>query len=493
MNDSSKKPNFQDQMHRELVESTILPMLEAGNIIPWRQNYKGGVPIALKYSDGKPYTGINRLNLPLVSAMRGYKSPYWLTKKMVENGGGKLDCDKTKSVPVAFWRMWNPETNKVVVVGSQGEDSKLNVVGDIEPDGESEDGIEVDTEDNIQEKLEQEKLIPVLRISHVYNGDHVSGIKRLDKMNQEFRALYTTSNSVVESGDQDIERCEKILSADHLCKIKEGLGNKACYVPSIDTIMLPDRDQFNNRATFYHTAFHEIIHSTGNKDRLNRNLDGSKGSQAYALEELIAEIGGWFLSNEAGTMGNVDWKEYGKGKAVDHSIEMNTLAYIQGWAKTIKNNPRIVTMAAQKAEKAYGWVVDPIKLSLRQDMELPKVEPLPAPAPKKPVDEFQKARSMLVSVFEVATDKVRGFAETDFRDEVYDLIADTEGGNQNVTVDKLHDYTNSVLRALRVSGIQTDQTAHVASELNKLGKLDLPNESASHEVTRNRPRRSLRF
>ena len=59
--------------------------------------------------------------------------------------------------------------------------------------------------------------------------------------------------------------------------------------------MLPERGQFPSANHYYQTALHELGHSTGHPERMNREtliqgIEGGFGSPDYAKEELRAEI-----------------------------------------------------------------------------------------------------------------------------------------------------------------------------------------------------------
>src|SRR5258708_9487999 len=81
--------------------------------------------------------------------------------------------------------------------------------------------------------------------------------------------------------------------------MQECIG-KLCYIPSRDFISMPAFAAFKAADHFYNVAFHELIHSTGHKSRLDRDLKNRFGSRNYAAEELIAELGAAFLCAECG-------------------------------------------------------------------------------------------------------------------------------------------------------------------------------------------------
>ncbi len=106
---------------------------------------------------------------------------------------------------------------------------------------------------------------------------------------------------------------------------------------------MPDKDRFEIPAEYYSTLFHEITHSTGHKSRLDRLEATSFGSEPYAKEELIAEMGAAFLCGEAG---------------IECETLENSAAYLSGWLKALKDDKRLVISAAAAAQKAVDLMLD---------------------------------------------------------------------------------------------------------------------------------------
>ena len=75
---------------------------------------------------------------------------------------------------------------------------------------------------------------------------------------------------------------------------------QAAYEPRNDFITLPDLERFKSGAAYYSTLAHEVTHWSGASDRLARNLTGRFGSQAYGMEELVAELGSAFQMAKLG-------------------------------------------------------------------------------------------------------------------------------------------------------------------------------------------------
>lgn len=80
-------------------------------------------------------------------------------------------------------------------------------------------------------------------------------------------------------------------------------GSRACYVPSRDVVLMPERSSFDGPEAYYDTLFHEATHSTGHRKRLARQdlLEfHAFGDPSYSREELVAEMGAAFLSGHTG-------------------------------------------------------------------------------------------------------------------------------------------------------------------------------------------------
>ena len=118
----------------------------------------------------------------------------------------------------------------------------------------------------------------------------------------------------------------------------EGAG-EAYYVPGQDFINLPAFAAFKGADHFYGVAFHELTHWTGHKARLDRDLKGRFGQAAYAVEELIAELGAAFLAAEFSFDGDV-----------------RHAGYIESWIGLLRQDKRAFFTAASKAQAAADYL-----------------------------------------------------------------------------------------------------------------------------------------
>lgn len=121
----------------------------------------------------------------------------------------------------------------------------------------------------------------------------------------------------------------------------------ACYSPSDDIIRMPDRIRFNGTSTmtageaYYATLMHELTHWTGAESRCARDLKNRFGSEAYAMEELVAELGAAFLCADLGVTPE---------PRDDHA------QYIANWLKVLKQDKKAIFTAASRAQAAVNFL-----------------------------------------------------------------------------------------------------------------------------------------
>ena len=188
--------------------------------------------------------------------------------------------------------------------------------------------IEEENEDGEKE----EKKIPMLRYYNVFHISQVDGVELKEELPEV----------------EPIESAEKIkrdyVEREHI-KILEYATNEAFYSPAGDFIQVPERGQYKDIDEFYSTLYHEMVHSTGHKNRLNRlEKDAHFGNEVYSKEELVAELGSASIMNMLG----LETKK----------TIRNSAAYIQSWIRVFKNDPRFIVSAAGKAEKAVKFILD---------------------------------------------------------------------------------------------------------------------------------------
>ena len=273
----------------QIITDRIISQLESG-VIPWRKTWKGDVNAPRNFISKKPYQGINAIML----AFTKFSSNFFLTSNQAHKIGGRILSEQwNKGFPIVFWKIQEYTDKKT---------------GDI-------------------------TKIPYIRYSTVYNLDQTEGIEveeiDLNQINFEpIPEAETIVNGFI--GKPEIQHNEQ----------------RACYSPSLDIVTMPKKESFEKNDFYYSVLFHELVHSTGAKHRLNREGVADAhyfGSANYSKEELVAELGATFLCSECGLTN-------------DKIIE-NSTAYIQGWLKKLKNDKKLVVSAASAARKAAELVL----------------------------------------------------------------------------------------------------------------------------------------
>lgn len=274
----------------QIITDRIIAMLEKGTV-PWQKPWNGGANAPKNLVSGKEYRGVNSFIL----AASGFESPYWLTFKQAAALGGSVRKGE-KATPVVFWK-W----------------------------------LEVDDNDSVTGK----KRIPLLRYYSVFNVAQCDDIPA-DKL----------PAPVTERKHTAVEEAEAVVQAMPK-KPAIKLGHSAAfYSPASDFVGMPSPETFKASEYYYGTLFHELTHATGHASRLARKgiVEFDEfGSDQYAGEELVAEMGAAFLCGHVGI--------------VDRVVD-NSAGYISHWLGKLRDDRKLVVQAAAQAQKAVDFILN---------------------------------------------------------------------------------------------------------------------------------------
>jgi antirestriction protein ArdC len=124
-------------------------------------------------------------------------------------------------------------------------------------------------------------------------------------------------------------------------QIRDG-GNRAFYRPGTpEAVYMPGFDQFPDRVDYYSVLAHECTHWTSHASRCDRQLGKRFGDAAYAVEELIAELG------SAYTMAGLE---------LESAPREDYAQYIQSWLRVLKADKRAIFTAASKAQQSADFL-----------------------------------------------------------------------------------------------------------------------------------------
>ena len=184
----------------------------------------------------------------------------------------------------------------------------------------------------------EEKEIPVLKYYNVFHLSDCTGIE--SKIEND---VHTTTRPIDAAGDI----INGYLSSEDAPRFhNDQPSNRAYYAPSTDTVVVPMISQYEIAEEYYSTTFHELTHSTMKESRCNRRAENERaafGSENYSREELVAELGAAMLCTVSGLDNDKAFK--------------NSVAYLQGWLKALKNDNKMMVWAASRAEKAARYIM----------------------------------------------------------------------------------------------------------------------------------------
>lgn len=132
-----------------------------------------------------------------------------------------------------------------------------------------------------------------------------------------------------------------VIAAQAGAQVRHG-GSKAFYSPSTDHVQMPSIDAFESADAYAGTLAHELVHWTGHQSRCDRQFGKRFGDDAYAFEELVAEIGSAFVCAQTGI----------PLEGLQHT------SYVASWLKVLKNDKRAIFTASSQAKKAAEFLLE---------------------------------------------------------------------------------------------------------------------------------------
>lgn len=286
------------------VAKTLIEAMERGET-PWQKPWASVSMRPVNPTTDNSYRGINRILL----ALSGRQDNRWLTYQQAQAKG---------------WQVRKGEKGAMIV--------KLVEVG---AGGPAQDAAEQGGNGGGTDRGQGKKAFALRRYT-VFNAQQIDGIPQLDASADNLFDPVSRAEAVIEA-----------LKARTELSVVHG-GSQACYIPALDEIRLPQKKAFHTPYDYYATAMHECAHSTMHKKRLDRSEGFGKrwGDEAYALEELTAEIASAILASETGVpMPN------GKAHLDNHA------GYLQSWIKVLSRDPMAIFTAAKAADKISEYMI----------------------------------------------------------------------------------------------------------------------------------------
>ena len=300
-----------------------------------------------KNLNGREYNGMNAFLLLLHCEKEGYKIPRFCTFDRIQqfNKPGSRDKEAKPRVSVlkgehSFPVMLTTFTvvDKETKERIKWEDYKLLS----------------------QEQREKYNVYPKLQTYHVFNVAQTN-LKEVrpelwEKLEQEYSMPKVDRSEAFEPVDR------MITDNRWICPIKPMYGDSAYYSISKNEIVVPEKGQFKDGESFYSNLFHEMGHSTGAENQLDRLKPTTFGSAEYAREELVAELTAALTA-----------QRYGMSK----HLKDDTAAYLKAWLDSLKESPQYIKTVLLDVKKASSMLtqrIDQIALEIEEEKKAEQTE-----------------------------------------------------------------------------------------------------------------------
>lgn len=286
-------------VHQEVTNRIVDALESAGEFeLPWIRSKNASMLRPMNVLTRKPYNGVNIVSLWVSAQAREFPSNLWGTYRQWQEKGAQVRKGEKASL-VVFYK----------TVQFEQQDEKT--------------GEAVDAERSFA------------RASWVFNAAQIDGFEVEPESLPDAPAF------------DPLDRAEQFAKSTGA--FIEEYGDKAYYRPDMDTIFMPERRRFTGTPTstpaegYYSTLCHELVHWSGDEDRLNRDMSHRFGTEGYAMEELVAELGAAFLCADLG---------------VSPQPRQDHASYIANWLKVLKDDKRAIFSAASKASEAANWLMN---------------------------------------------------------------------------------------------------------------------------------------
>lgn len=290
----ASRPSLYDEVTRRVIAD-----LESGRV-PWAQPWgEAGCAPGLPRNalTGRPYSGVNILLLWGAMIEAGHSSQGWLTFRQALSAGG---CVR------------------------KGEHGTTIVYADRFTPGGEQEGADLTGQGDDDRPIRARWF---LKRFTVFNVAQCEGLR--DDL---------APDPVPVSEEDVVAEAEALIDATGV-DFRIG-GKKAFYSPAADFVAVPPQRAFFKPINYYRTALHELTHWTGHTSRLGRDQSGAFGSDAYAREELTAEMGSAFLCATLGIVPTVRHADY-----------------IACWLDVLRCDNRALFRAASAASKAADYLL----------------------------------------------------------------------------------------------------------------------------------------
>ena len=329
---SRSKKNFTKRDYEADLVNGLIELMERGTN-PWQREWSSTTDsVHRNLITGHIYTGTNPALLHLQMMLRGLDSPLWVSKAVAtEKGWGPVKGSKMACIIQPFFKdnELKDEEGKPVV-DSNGDPELIKQLGGFRYQGCLWNAMDLTGRDQYDyNELPKGHQGPKRLIASA--AENQAALER---------AIAEASNNggTVKTEPERYDGAEAVLGNWQVPVT--WAGAKAFYSPSVDRINLPARKDFLNPSGLYATWAHEAVHSTGHKSRLDRDLSGGFGTESYAEEELVAELGAFLLCSRMNISSKTE----------------NHASYLNSWIRVLKEKPKFLKTALSSATRAANLI-----------------------------------------------------------------------------------------------------------------------------------------
>ena len=299
----TKKTN---ELNNNIVTQRIVEELRnTDNVFKWHRPWVITPTRPMNFNNEFNYSLMNEFLLSMDMRMKGFTSPNFITHSRGKRMGGTLKPNQEASLLYRWFPAWVSEDKKWY---NEKPPKKVNA-----------------------------KQVFRFGYLNLYNVEQFTWKNLPESFDHQ-----TFNNKEIE--ESEVHDVVSAWVEPYLSKYKIQLthqGDRAYYDPHADRIVLPPKETFRTPTMYAQVLLHEVIHSTGHKERNNRftreNYD--KRTEAYSLEELTAELGAAQTIHELNL-------------PVDKTEWENTVAYLQGWASKLEGSTEMFGQADARTKKA---------------------------------------------------------------------------------------------------------------------------------------------
>ena len=329
-----KENTVQNILLRRIFEKIV-----TDDYMPWERTFSGS---SVSFTTCKPYQGINRFLLD--------DGEYITFKALNEFNADIANYNKKHGTNyVAPFRMLAPEENDTALIKRMKKPYQIVVfkwckkpLTKAEEEAYHRGELQGITVEWDEKKKKYVSFYSILRYFTVLNTTYlrdVNGNPFPHKLNVE----YKEENADAEQVLQNYFKSTGVKFNPH---------GKACYyTEATDTVTICPLENTSTVEDYYINGFHESVHSTGIKSRLNRACfkDYHTHESERGQEELVAMMGACLLGSACGILST---DAISRGKVVE-----NVQNYMFGWVRWMYQNPKQLLLAMTMANNACNYIL----------------------------------------------------------------------------------------------------------------------------------------